>query len=141
LGGDPNNNRPALFPGFPPLGEVFRTSHNVAVSYRRVISSRIVNELTMGLSRFNYLFTQGEANPDFLTVPSYSRPAGTGFNNIDAPYRNVPRTQRIVTTPQILDNLSISKGAHSFKTGFNFRFYRHDDRRGAPGAATVTPLL
>jgi hypothetical protein len=141
LGGDPNNNRPVLFPGFPPLGEVFRTSNNLAVSYRRVVTSRIVNELTVGLSRFNYLFTQGEANPEFLSVAPYSRPQGTGFNNIDSPYRNVPRTQRIITTPQILDNLSIVSGSHSFKTGFNFRFYRHDDRRGAPGAATVTPLL
>jgi hypothetical protein len=141
LGGDPNNNRPQLFPGFPPLGEVYRLSKNLAVSYRRVVTPRIVNELTLGVSRFDLLFTQGEANPDFLNVAPYSRAQGTAFNNIDSPYRNVPRTQRIVTTPQILDNLSFVRGAHSFKTGFNFRFYRHDDRRGAPGASTVTPLL
>src|SRR5262249_732361 len=84
LGGDRNNTRPALFPGFPPLGEVYRLSHNVAVSYRRVVTPHIVNELTAGMSRFNYLFTQGEANPDFLNVPAYSRPQGTAFNNIDA---------------------------------------------------------
>ena len=100
LGGDPNNGRPVVFPGFPPMGEVFRRSHNLAVSYRRVISPRIVNEFTAGFSRFMFLFTQGEANPNFPDVPPYS------FSNISYPYRAVPRTNRAVTTPQILDNLS-----------------------------------
>lgn len=141
IGGDPNNNRPQVYPGFPPLGEVYRSSHNVALSYRRVFSTRVVNELTIGMSRFGFLFTQGEANPAFPDVPAFSRAAGTGFNNVDAPYRNVPRTYRVVTTPQILDNLTILKGSHIIKTGFNFRFYRHNDQRGQPGGATVTPLL
>ncbi|MDQ3754239.1 MAG: carboxypeptidase-like regulatory domain-containing protein, partial [Acidobacteriota bacterium] len=64
LEGDPLNSRPQVFPGFAPLGEVFRTSHNLAISYRRVFSPRVVNEFTMGFSRFVFLFTQGETNPD-----------------------------------------------------------------------------
>lgn len=135
LDGDPNNSRPQVFPGFPPLGEVFRRSHNLAVSYRRVISPRIVNELTAGFSRFMFLFTQGEANPDFPDIAPYS------FTNISYPYRAVPRTNRAVTTPQILDNLSIVSGAHQFKMGFNFRFYQHNDQRGQPGGVNVTPVL
>jgi hypothetical protein len=42
---------------------VYRRSHNLAVSWRGVLSPRMVNELTAGFSRFFFLFTQGEANP------------------------------------------------------------------------------
>ncbi len=135
LGGDPNNSRPVVFPGFPPMGEVFRKSHNVAVSWRRVISPRIVNEVTAGMSRFYFLFTQGEANPDFPDIAPYS------FTNISYPYRNAPRTNRAITTPQILDNLSINSGSHSFRLGVNMRFYQHNDQRGQPGGVNVTPTL
>jgi hypothetical protein len=141
LGGDPNNSRPQVYPGFPPLGEVYRSSHNLAASYKRVISSRMINDFTVGLSRFGFLFTQGEANPDFPNAPAFSRAAGTGFNNVDAPWRNVPRTYRVVSTPQLIDNFTYLHGAHIVKAGFNFRLYRHNDQRGQPGGATVTPLL
>lgn len=135
LGGDPLNGRPKVFPGQPPLGEVFRRTSGVAIGYRRVISPRIVNELTLGYSRFNFLFTQGEANPNFPNVPPYD------FDTISEPFINTPRTQRVVTTPQILDNINIVSGAHAFRTGFNFRFYRDVDRRGQPGGVNVTPLV
>src|SRR5688572_22988302 len=45
LKGDPLNGRPQVFPSGPPLGEVYRRTSNLAISYRRVISSRVVNEL------------------------------------------------------------------------------------------------
>jgi hypothetical protein len=135
LGGDPNNSRPTVFPGFPPMGEVYRRSHNLAVSYRRMISPRIVNELTAGFSRFYFLFTQGEANPAFPDIPPYV------FANIDYPFRAVPRTNRAVTTPQILDSLSVVSGSHQFRMGFNFRFYQHNDQRGQPGGVNVTPSI
>jgi hypothetical protein len=141
LGGDPNNSRPELYPGFPPLGEVYRMSQNAAVRYTRILSPRVVNEFTAGMSRFGALFTQGEANPDFPNIPAFSRAAGTGFVNADAPYRNVPRTFREITTPQVLDDLTITRGSHIIKAGINFRFYRHNDQRGQPGGATVTPTI
>jgi len=136
--GDPLNARPQVFPGFPPLGEVFRSTKDLAVSYRRVISPRVVNEFTAGFARFVFLFTQGEANPAFPDVPPYQN----GFNNmISLPYINTPRTFRAVTTPQILDNLSIVSGAHVFRLGANVRLYQHNDQRGQPGGTNVTPLL
>ncbi len=135
LKGDPLNGRPQVFPGFPPLGEVFRTTKNLAVSYRRVISPRVVNELTAGFARFIFLFTQGEANPSFPDIPPYT------FANVNRPFINTPRTFRAVTTPQILDNLNVVRGAHVFRTGFNFRFYQHNDQRGQPGGVNVTPSL
>jgi len=134
-GGDPLNMRPVIYPGFPPEGEVFRHTKNLAMSYRRVFSPRVVNDFTAGFARFVFLFTQGEANPDFPNIPPYS------FSNVTSPYTNTPRTARAVTTPQFLDNLSITKGAHSFRTGINVRFYEHNDQRGQPGGTNVTPVL
>ncbi|MCA1594150.1 MAG: carboxypeptidase-like regulatory domain-containing protein, partial [Acidobacteria bacterium] len=135
LKGDPLNGRPQVFPGTPPLGEVFRRTSNLALSYRRVISPRVVNEFTAGYARFQFLFTQGEANPAFPNVPPFD------FNSISEPYNNTPRTARAITTPQFLDNLSITSGAHLFRVGINARFYRHVDQRGQPGGINVTPAI
>jgi hypothetical protein len=135
LKGDPLNGRPQVYPDNPPQGEVFRRTSNLAISYRRVISSNVVNELTAGYGRFGFLFTQGEANPAWPDVPPFD------FNNISEPYINTPRTARWVTTPQVLDNLSIVHGVHVFRTGLNFRFYRHVDQRGQPGGINVTPAV
>ena len=109
LKGDPLNSRPQVYPGFPPLGEVFRGTKNAALGLRSVLSPRVINEATLGMSRFVFLFTQGEANPSFPDTPSYGRANGTAFNNLDPPFLNTPRTFRTVTTPQILDNLTIIK--------------------------------
>ena len=135
LKGDPLNGRPQVYPNNPPQGEVFRRTSNLAVSYRKVISPRIVNELTAGYGRFGFLFTQGEANPAWPDVPPFD------FNSISEPYINTPRTARWVTTPQLLDNLSVVHGAHVFRGGINLRFYRHVDQRGQPGGINVTPTV
>src|SRR5205085_9131828 len=135
LGGDPLNARPIVFPGFPPEGEVFRDTKNLALGHRWTISPRAVNELTMGFGRFQFLFAQGEANPAFPNTNPFT------FQNVSNPFLNTPRTERAVTVPQVLDNLSLTRGAHQISTGFNFRFYRHVDRRGQPGGVNVTPNL
>ena len=75
LGGDPLNSRPQVLPGYPARGEVFRPAHNIAVGLRSVLTPRLVNELTLGYSRFTFLFTQGEANPLFPNTPRFT------FNN------------------------------------------------------------
>jgi Carboxypeptidase regulatory-like domain/TonB-dependent Receptor Plug Domain len=135
LKGDPLNGRPQVFPNTPPLGEVFRRTSNLAIGYRKVISPRIVNELTLGFGRFGFLFTQGEANPAWPDVPPFN------LNTVDEPYINTPRTARWVTTPQVLNNLSVVHGSHVFRGGINFRFYRHVDQRGQPGGINVTPSV
>src|SRR6266576_2040054 len=133
--GDALNGRPQVYPNNPPQGEVFRRTSNLALSYRRVLSPRVVNELTVGYGRFGFLFTQGEANPKWPDIPPFN------FNSIDEPYITTPRTARWVTTPQVLDNLSFVSGAHVFRGGINFRFYRHVDQRGQPGGINVTPSV
>ncbi len=135
LKGDPLNGRPQVYPNNPPQGEVFRRTSNLAISYRRVISPSLVNEWTAGFGRFGFLFTQGEANPAWPNIPPYN------FTDLSEPYINTPRTARWVTTPQVLDNLSYVRGAHVFRGGINFRFYRHVDQRGQPGGINVTPSV
>lgn len=124
LQGDLLNGRPTLFPGFPPLGEVYRASKNTAIGHRWTVSDSVVNEFTVGLARFRFFFTWGESNPDFPNIPPFD------FANISEPYLNVPRTERTLNTYQIVDNLSWVKGSHVFRTGINFRFIQHNDKRG-----------
>lgn len=135
LEGDPLNGRPIVFPGLPPMGEVFRATKGLAISYRAVISPTIVNEFTTGFSRFVFLFSQGEANPSWPNVAPYS------FYNVTYPNNNNPRTYRAVTTPQFIDNLSIVRGSHVLRMGTNIRLYQHNDQRGQPGGNQVTPIL
>ncbi len=133
--GDPLNARPQLYPSFPPMGEVTRKTKGLSTGYRWVVSPKVVNDFTVGFSRFAYLFTQGEANPSWPNIAPYS------FTNISYPLINTPRTFRAVTTPQFVDNFSIIKGAHVFQMGGNVRLYEHNDVRGQPGGINVTPSM
>ncbi len=133
--GDPLNGRPQVFPGFAPLGEVFRATKNLALGWRSTITPNLNNEFTMGFARFSFLFTQGEANPAFPDIPPYA------FNIASVPFINTPRTARAVTTPQFLDNVTWVNGAHVWRGGLNVRFYQHNDQRGQPGGVNVTPTL
>lgn len=135
IGGDPNNSRPQIFPGFAPRGEVFRPATNIALGLRSVITPRLVNELTLGFSRFDFLFTQGEANPEFPNQPRFT------FNNSDVAHSANPRTQRAVNTYQIINNMTYVTGAHVIKFGGNIRMYQHNDRRGDVGGVSLTPAI
>ncbi len=127
LDGDLLNSRPKVFPGYPPLGEVFRASQNTAIGHRWTVTDNIVNEFTVGLARFRFFFTWGESNPDFPKIPPFN------FANISEPVHNIPRTQRTLNTYQVVDNLSWVKGSHVIRTGINFRFLQHNDLRGFAG--------
>ena len=95
LQGDLLNGRPAIFPGFPPRGEVYRPASNYAFSWRRVITPAVVNELTAGFARFTFLFTYGDSNPNFpANIPAYT------FNNVDVDYIFSPHSCACSNTPQ-----------------------------------------
>ena len=142
--GDFLNARPEVYPGFPPLGEVNRLGKNLAISYRHSFSSTLVNELTAGFNRFLFQFTFGESNPNFpnpAKVPIWADDCVLGSTlNIDLPYCLSPHTQRAITTPQIVDNITWIRGAHTLRAGINFRFYIHNDSRGFFGGSVVTPI-
>jgi hypothetical protein len=138
--GDFLNARPEVYPGFSPLGEVGRTGKNLSVSWRHTFSPALVNEFTLGFNRFNFNFTFGESNPSFGSIPPWSDVCIYGsFALMDAPNCVSPHTQRAVTTPQIVDNLSWSHGKHTLRAGVNFRFYIHNDSRGFFGGQIMTP--
>ncbi len=141
--GDFLNSRPAVFPGYPPLGEVTRLGRNLSASYRHTFTPNLINELTGGFNRFAFAFTFGESNPNFgdpSKLPPWADQCIYGsFINIAAPYCVSPHTQRGVTAPQFIDNLSWIHGAHTFHAGINFRFYVHDDSRGFFGNTILAP--
>ncbi len=133
--GDPLNGRPIVLPGFPPRGEVFRPAQNYALGFRTILSPRLVNELTLGYSRWQFLFTQGEANPLFPNTPRFT------FNNSTVDYTANPRTFRAVSTPQIVENLSFLTGRHVMRFGGNIRMYQHNDQRGDVGGNSLVPAI
>ena len=143
--GDFTNNRPMVFPNFPPLGEVGRLNRNLAISYRHTFSPTLVNELTMGFNRFVFDFTFGESNPNFgnaSKLPPWGDQCLFGsFINITAPYCISPHTARAVTTPQLIDNVSKVWGDHTIHAGINFRWYIHNDSRGFFGSKAVVPWV
>jgi hypothetical protein len=61
---------PKGVPDFPPLGETFRQSRNLALNYRRVIS-RTSSTNHHRFARFKFFFTFGESNPDFPNIEPY----------------------------------------------------------------------
>jgi hypothetical protein len=142
--GDFLNARPAVFPGFPPLGEVGRIGRNLAVTERHVFSPNLVNEFTFGFNRFAFNFTFGESNPNFGTskLPPWADQCVFGsFINISSPLCVSPHTQRAVTAPQLIDNVSWVHGAHTIRAGINFRFYYHNDSRGFFGSGILAPVV
>lgn len=135
LNGDPLNGRPQVLPGYPTRGEVFRPANNIALGFRSTLSPRVVNELTLGFSRWQFLFTQGESNPLFPNTPRFT------FNNSTVDYTANPHTYRAVNTPQIVDNISYLRGSHVMRFGANIRMYQHNDQRGDVGGSSLTPAI
>ena len=135
LNGDPLNSRPQVLPGYPARGEVFRPAHNIAAGLRSTLSPHVVNEFTVGYSRYTFLFTQGEANPLFPNTPRFT------FNNSTVDYTANGRTFRAVNTPQIIDNITFTTGAHVLRFGGNMRFYQHNDQRADVGGTSLTPVI
>jgi len=135
LKGDPLNNRPAIFPGFPPRGEVKRPAQNWALSLRTVISPTKVNELTLGFARFEFYFTYIDSNPDPASLPAYT------FNNATVHYVNQPHTIRWLNTPQVIDNFSWIRGTHQLKFGGNVRFYQQNNQGGTAASQSLVPSI
>lgn len=138
--GDFTNSRSKVFPGFPPLGEVGRLGKNLAASYRHTFTPNLVNELTMGFNRFVFNFTFGESNSAFPNIAPYSDDCVYGSTTLMTPPNCVSaHTARAITTPQFIDNISWTHGAHTFHAGINFRFYYHNDSRGFFGSTITNP--
>ena len=136
LQGDLLNGRPAIFPGFPPRGEVYRPAQNYALSWRSLITPHLVNEFTAGFARFTFLFTYGDSNPKFPNdIPAYT------FNNVDVDYIFSPHSERTLNTPQLIDNISWTRGSHVIRVGTNVRLYQQNDQSGSVAGINVLPSI
>ena len=103
--------------GFTPIPRGSQTSGNktLSLTYRRIVSSNIVNELRGGLFFSSVPFQRDIPNPsDFLlSVPLVSNPE----NN----FQNQGRT---VKTYNLQDNVDVIFGKHSFRFGGQIQVFR-----------------
>jgi hypothetical protein len=127
--GDNANGGLRRFPDFPNFVDTYRTPRNLAVNYRWAIAPSLVNELVVGFNRFTFSFENPDPNvnpPIILNVPNDPL-------NLEEPVNNARR----VNTRQIVDNLSYTRAAHTFRFGTNLRFQQHeDDRSSVAGGLT-----
>jgi hypothetical protein len=96
----------ALFPGQVPVQQTLDNSRGLSARYTYVISPTLVNA-------FNYGFTRlGGATTGTLNVVP-----GFGFTTLLPTARG---SSRIAPTPHITDDLTWTKGKHTFQMGFHF---------------------
>jgi hypothetical protein len=116
----------ALFPGGSPRTEFLDNSKGFAAQYAAVITPRLVNNLTWGLTRIGYENT-GAAGPSFF-VPST---VGINTNSSGGPLsdRAFSRTNPVHS---IVNTTSWMRGNHTIKSGINFRFI-HNARNAFRG--------
>ncbi len=130
--GDSVNDGLAVFPNTPRIVDTERSPRNLAAAWRWIPTPRTTNELVLGMNRFTFNF----ANPDpnFLSNPVFT------LVDVADPLANCVGNLRALTTYQLVDNFTYIRGAHTFKTGINFRYQRHIDRRGSIAAFNAQPL-
>jgi hypothetical protein len=129
--GDFVNDGWSRFPGTPRVVDTRRRPRNMALNWRWTPAATVTNELVAGFNRFTFDF----ANPDpnFRSNPPFT------LNNIDMPIFNYFGNLRTINTYQLVDNLTWVRGAHTFKTGINFRYQQHIDQRGSVGSFNIQP--
>ncbi len=141
--GDFTNARPQVLPGFPPEGTVSRNTQLLSVNERHVFSPSMVNELTIGFSRFRFDFPMAENNPPSQPPLPYGQDCWSpvSFRTATMPYCNAPMTHRAVVNYQLNDNFGVTRGPHYLRTGFSMRLYQHNDFRGPVGGFNIAPTI
>lgn len=96
----------ALFPGQSPVSQTLDNSRGISTRYTYVVTPTVVNV-------FNYGYTRlGNATTGSLNVlPTF------GFSPLQPLVRG---STRIAPTPNITDDLTWTKGKHTFQMGFNY---------------------
>jgi hypothetical protein len=116
-------NFPAQLPGFE-TGQA-GSAHNAGITYTRVLSNNMINELRASYGRIGFGFNvvdSGAANAAALGLTNVSIADITGWG---APV-GVPQG-RFHNTYQLQDSLTWAKGNHSFKYGFDLAQIRVRD--------------
>lgn len=129
---DNGNSGLQIFPGLRCLVNTERTPQNMAVNWRTNPSPSVTNEFVIGFNKFGFVFDNPGAD-----INQYSLTGAPIAVLADYTYGN----NRSVRTAQIVDNLSVFRGKHSFKFGMNFRFQRQIDDRGTVGGQNASPQV
>jgi hypothetical protein len=145
---DAGNSGTAFFPGEECNVNTERDPKNLAFSWRTVPSARVVNEFIFGHSEFTFNFISPQAKQGQIFFQGGDG-GGTVSNNpgvADAPVlvSNLSYAignLRTIRTRQFVDNLSVVRGSHTFKTGFNIRFVQHQDVRGSIGGSNANQTV
>lgn len=121
--------------------------YNVTAAHNFIIRPTLVNELRLGVSADRVVYSNG-ANANALIaeigVPVPSPPGGdctpsfsiTGFQGTSVTCNQITRSQ----TRQLLDNISWTRGSHTFKFGFDGRqleaYFSNNSAAGRMGVYT-----
>jgi hypothetical protein len=122
--------RTDLDPTFTPIPEGTLDSKNklLSLTYRRIISSNLVNELRGGFFNSDVLFFRGSPAPaNLLALPLVSNPENTQFDQ-----------GRIVRTYNIQDNVDWIVGKHNVRFGGQMQFFNIDSTSGFGIVPTLT---
>ena len=110
------------FPGDPEGGQIVVKDYAWVVGHTWVLSSSIVNQATVGVSRSGLEFPTA-ASPafpsEFGTVPGTV--SGGTFGPLSGPFADFSFQSRFVPVPTIRDDLSWVKGSHNLSFGGVFK--------------------
>ncbi len=109
---------------------------SAALGLKSNFGPHLLNEFTLGFTRNVLDF----ADPKHPRTYEICRGVGAGAPCIFAsPYVYWPGTFRAPTEYQMLDNVSLVRGSHTFKAGLNIRVYRINQFRGAGNPFGIYP--
>jgi carboxypeptidase family protein len=118
---DDTVNDPPQFPGEPPRRQRLFNNFGVAIGYDSTLSPALTNSFRYGATKIDEA-NKGVTNSNYATFRFIDPFDGVGADGTFTSSRE-PNTQ------QFVDDLSLFKGAHTFKFGGNLRFMRNPKER------------
>jgi hypothetical protein len=110
---DTVNSVAAQFPGDPETAQIIVKDYAWVVGHTWTATSNFVNQATVGVSRSGLLFPNNFA-PAFPN--SFTFGAG-----LTAPFASISSQDRFVMVPTIRDDITWTKGTHSFEFGASYK--------------------
>ncbi len=98
---------------------------NLVLQLMQIFSPRLINEAKVGMNRSAYRHPTAGITPLTVTVP--------GFDDLTTDALDV----EIGTTFSWVDNLTVTRGRHTFKTGEEIRRIRLNNSGGAIGSTSI----
>lgn len=103
-----------------------------------IFSTNVVNTFTLASLYYSAIFGPPNFSAATATFPTtFIFSDGNGFANLGGADNTYPMG-RNVSQYQVTDDLSITRGRHNFKTGFNFRRYNMTNYAALAGATGST---